>query len=312
MQARERVACRSGQSWARRTGWRHRIGEKQRVALRPRCARIGDDRTKRRYRGSRQDCDGSGISRDPSFTTALSRDSAGKVPTQLRDSLLADAAPTEILPRIEIATRTELGGSYWLLRGGVAKQVKRTLAGSESYRSTHDLRQAAQEALAAITDSQLVPVLLADDTDRLMRVADDPEQAERLFRGFFGEVLREIAEQLECGLVLAIHNDYLRHEQYEGFTTGRIVTKYIPPLTESCQLAQIISRRGEFLATPARCEDLLTSEGLERLTLIHNEGRDGGLRATLSIFHQALTLAAKDGSGRVDERHIHDAASASP
>ncbi|HEV3323383.1 MAG TPA: hypothetical protein VG147_14460 [Solirubrobacteraceae bacterium] len=238
----------------------------------------------------------------------LSRaNSAGRITRKLREDLLADTTPTINPPRTEILTRGELGGAFWLLRGGVAKQVTRTLAGSESYRSTHDLRQAAREALAAITDSKLVPVLLADDTDRLLRVADNPEEAEQLFRGFFGEVLREIAEQLECGLILAIHDSYLAHKDFQGFTTGRIVTKHIPRLTESGQLAQIISRRAGFLAKPAHCEDLLTQDGLERLTTIHCEGRDGELRATLSIFYQALALACQDGSEQVEEHHIRAA-----
>lgn len=232
---------------------------------------------------------------------------ASKVPRKLRESLLANATPTIMPPRTEISTRGELGGAFWLLRGGVAKQVTRTLAGSESYRSTHDLRQAAKEALAAITDSELVPVLLADDTDRLLRVANNHEQGEQLFRGFFGEVLREIAEQLECGLILAIHDSYLSRKDFQGFTTGRIVTKHIPQLTEPGQLAQIISRRAGFLAIPACCEDLLTQDGLEQLTAIHCERRDGELRATLSIFHQALVLACKDGSEQVDEHHIRAA-----
>jgi Cdc6-like AAA superfamily ATPase len=231
---------------------------------------------------------------------------AGRIPRKLREDLLADATPTLMPPRTEISTRGELGGAFWLLRGGVAKQVTRTLAGRESYRSTHDLRQAAKEALAAITGSELVPVLLADDTDRLLRVAG-PEQAEQLFRGFFGEVLREISEQLECGLILAIHDSYLTHKDFQGFTTGRIVTRCIPRLTESGQLAQIISRRAEFLAKPTHCEDLLTQDGLDRLTAIHCEGRDGELRTTLSIFHQALALACKDGSEQVDEHHIRAA-----
>jgi hypothetical protein len=30
----------------------------------------------------------------------------------------------------------------------------------------------------------------------------------------------------------------------------------------------------------------------------------GGLRATLSVFHQALGLAIRDGSEHIDDRHI--------
>jgi hypothetical protein len=234
---------------------------------------------------------------------------ATKLSDELRERMLASAAPTEALPRIEIRTRGELGGALWLLNGGVAREVTRTLGEAESYRSTRyrstqDLRQAARDALEAISANDVVPVLLADDTDRLLAVANDPAQADALFRGFFGEVLREIAEQLECGLVIAIHDKYREREDYAGFTAGRITTKEIPSLTEPGQLAQIIDRRGEFIDPPTRWDELLTQAALDRLTAIHTAERAGGLRATLSVFHQALGLAVSDGSDCIDERHI--------
>jgi hypothetical protein len=229
---------------------------------------------------------------------------ATRLSDELRERLLASAAPTEALPRIEIGTRAELGGALWLLNGGVAREVTRTLGGTESYRSTQDLRQAARDALDAISANDVVPVLLADDTDRLLAVADDAAQADALFRGFFGEVLREIAEQLECGLVIAIHDKYRDRADYAEFTAGRITTKEIPSLTEPGQLAQIIDRRGEFVDPPTRWDELLTQAALDRLTAIHTAGPAGGLRATLSVFHQALGLAVSDGSDCIDERHI--------
>jgi hypothetical protein len=230
---------------------------------------------------------------------------AASLPTELRERLLADAAPTETQPRADIATSAQLGGSLWLLNGSVARDVTRTLGGGESYRSTQDLRQAARDALAAITANDVVPVLLADDTDRLLAIANDPQQQDELFRGFFGEVLREISEQLECGLVIAIHDKYRERTDYAELTAGRFTAMQIPTLTEPQQLAQIIDRRGEFIDPPARCDELITSDGLARLTAIHIEGHDGSLRATLSVFHQALGYAASDGTAeRIDERHI--------
>jgi hypothetical protein len=103
---------------------------------------------------------------------------ASRLSGEVRERLLAGSSPTEALPRTEIRTRAELGGALWLLNGGVAREVTRTLGGSESYRSTHDLRQAARDALDAISASD-VPVLLADDTDRLLAIAGDDARATR-------------------------------------------------------------------------------------------------------------------------------------
>jgi hypothetical protein len=115
---------------------------------------------------------------------------------------------------------------------------------------------------------------------------------------------REIAEQLECGLVIAIHDRYREREDYAGFTAGRIATKEIPRLTEPGQLAQIIDRRGEFADPAVTCGELLTEAGLRRLPAIHMSERVGGLRATLGVFHQALGLAISDASESIDERHV--------
>jgi hypothetical protein len=235
----------------------------------------------------------------------LSRASAAnRISDETRERLLASSTPTEPLPRSEIRTSAELGGALWLLNGGVAREITRTLGAGESYRSTQDLRRAAREALEAISTSDVVPVLLADDTDRLLAVAGDPAQGDVLFGGFFGEVLREIAEQLECGLVIAIHDRYRERDDYSRFTAGRITTKEIPRLTEPGQLAQIVDRRGEFANPAVTCQELLTEAGLHRLTAIHRSEPAGGLRATLGIFHQALGLAISDASESVDERHI--------
>ncbi len=135
-------------------------------------------------------------------------------------------------------------------------------------------------------------------------MAGDNGQGDALFRGFFGEVLREIAEQLECGLVIAVHDRYRDREDYAGFTAGRITTKEIPRLTEPGQLAQIIDRRGEFADPPVASGELLSEAGLHRLMAIHMSERAGGLRATLGVFHQALGLAISDASDSVGERHI--------
>ena len=93
-------------------------------------------------------------------------------------------------------------------------------------------------------------------------------------------------------------------DDYAGFTAGRITTKEIRPLTEPGQLAQIIDRRGEFVDPPARWDELLTRAALDRLNAVHTAGPVGGLRATLSVFHQALGLAVSDGSDCIDEQHI--------
>jgi hypothetical protein len=160
--------------------------------------------------------------------------------------------------------------------------------------STQDLRDAARDTLAAVSAHGRIPVIVADDTDRLLRVPTDPEKRERLFHGFFGEVLVEIADHLECGLLISVHEEYRARSEYRTYTQGRLEELHIPPIGTVEQLAAIIDRRASFLTAATSWEDLIDREALAQLVLLQKTSHHGSVRATLAVFKQALTLAAAD------------------
>jgi hypothetical protein len=96
---------------------------------------------------------------------------AGTITRSQRQKLLAAAQPTQPLDRTLISHRAALSGGHWLLRGSIARDVTKTIGGGRTYNTTQALREAAAEALEVVGSHGLVPVLVADDTDRLGRVA---------------------------------------------------------------------------------------------------------------------------------------------
>jgi hypothetical protein len=231
-------------------------------------------------------------------------DRANRITEEQRTKLLAGARPMEGLGTIDTKTGGELGGSYWLITGKLSREVSRTLPLGESYRATEDVRQAARDALSVIAGQDRIPVLVCDDTDRLLRVGAGANEGDALFAGFFGPVLRDLSEHLECGLIVAAHDSYKDHDDYADLTVGLLEDMPIPPLDNADQIAQIVSARVEFVDEGASAAELVSREGLERLAELHSADHARSMRKTLAVLRSSLSLAAGQGADLVERRHI--------
>lgn len=236
-----------------------------------------------------------------------------------RVGALNDKARREVLRRIqgseplgvdEAQLQTQLGGSFWLLKGGLAAEISRTFDHGEAYRPTEDLRDGVREVLAALREHELTPVLVADDTDRLLRVGANPEVSESLFLGFFGEVLREITDQMECGLIVATHDRYVERHDYKELTDGRLRSLSLPILDEPAHFGSLITARVEFIERHASWRDLVEPEAVERLSDLHTQSDQRSIRRTLATLREALVFAAAEGAELCAARHVDGAAAA--
>ncbi len=232
-------------------------------------------------------------------------ETAGKIGGSQRQKLLAAAQPTLPLDRQLISYRAALSGGHWILRGGIAREMTKTIGGGRTYNTTQALREAAAEALDVVGSHGLVPVLVADDTDRLGRVAGNASG--RVLTGFFGEVLRELADNLDCGLLVAIHDDYLSRDDfdYRDLTHGLLENVRMPKLANAEQLAAIVSRRAEFLTPSCSAHDLVATDALQALMRLHRNEHAGSVRRTLGVLAPALKLALDDdATEHVCARHV--------
>lgn len=203
----------------------------------------------------------------------------------------------------------ELGASYWLLSGSLAEDLTTTLPADEVYASTDSIRDAASDALAAISEYGHIPVLVADDTDRLLRMPGT-EMSRRLFEGFFGEVLRMIVETLEAALVVAVHDGYREDGRgYDELVEGRIEHHLaVPEISRPEQLGQLVTGRAQFIEPAATWRDLLTAAALDELLTLHVGAHRRSLRKTLADQKSAFALAIADQADLVNAQHVRAAA----
>ena len=141
----------------------------------------------------------------------------------------------------------------------------------------------------------------------LLRIATDGAAQDQLFRGFFGDVLRELADNLECALLVAAHDEYRTKPGYSEMTDGIIRHLAVPALTKPAQIGAVITARAEFLDEAATWEDLLRGDALELLSVLHLAAHHRSLRLTLTKLREALSSAAADGSELVSAAHIEAA-----
>jgi Cdc6-like AAA superfamily ATPase len=232
---------------------------------------------------------------------------ADKLPNSTRQALLAAAQPSVPLDRRQITTRAQFQGAYWLLRGGVAREVVRQIGGGQAPTATADLRQAASEALAVVAGHELVPVIVADDADQLLAAVEE-QSVDRLIAGFFGEVLRELSENLDCGLLVAVKDGYYEMARFCEATDGILTRVNVPRVTRAEELAKIVEQRAAFLPGPVSASDLIHEQALAALAELHCGTHRHSIRSTLVVLRAALTLAASDGSQLVSAAHVRAAA----
>jgi hypothetical protein len=128
-------------------------------------------------------------------------DAVQRIPAIDREALLEGATRDIRLPAR--TRKLGLGATIkpWILEGNVALDITRTAGGGSLPRSEEAVLDRANDVVSAIKAHGLDPVLVMDDTDRLIGRAS----ADQLIPAFFGTVLRSVVEHLHAGIVVAAH-----------------------------------------------------------------------------------------------------------
>lgn len=174
--------------------------------------------------------------------------------------------------------------------------------------ATARITQAAQ-LLDLINADGLVPVIVLDDTDRWLASSWQPDSV-RLRQGFFGRIVRLIADELGAAAVIAVHPDYLTDPAYreaQGFLEP-VVT--VPSLPGPDAVAAMLRRRCELALdgirgrSPATIPDPITPAGVATLYDGYARAGTGNIRRDLMLpATGALALAVDDLADVIDERH---------
>src|SRR5262249_13207968 len=102
----------------------------------------------------------------------------------------------------------------------------------------------AAELLERIRRNGLLPILVIDDSDSWLNVAGVDRRP--LVAAFFGRVVRAIAD-FPCGLVVAVHHDYLAMDGYRQAAGFLETTIRVPSLGDdpAAGIGRILSHRLE-------------------------------------------------------------------
>jgi hypothetical protein len=174
--------------------------------------------------------------------------------------------------------------------------------------AARDVTRQIDELLDLVQSRGLMPVVVLDDTDRILQVVGGDPTGELLDR-FVRRVLPWLAER-NCGRILSVHPSYLsnlawRAARLDG-RVGEEVT--VPLLTEAEHIATILSRRMEVFEVPGELTEIVEAEAVARLFELYAGHAGGTLRQCLTLAQYAVVLARDAGATSVGRVHVEGAA----
>lgn len=228
-------------------------------------------------------------------------DRAGQLPRGLRDDVLRSATKDQQVPVIATKRGGGISVPAWLLAGNLARDVTRTAGGGSLPRSEQEMLELANTVVGVIESHDLFPVLVMDDTDRLI----GHHQADDVIPAFFGRTLRAVVDHLRVGLVIAVQPHYRARADYKEHASGLIERHIdIPVLGQSDQLARILERRIAGIDPSGSTAEAFTDDALDLLFARYQQMKDPSLRKVLACAHAALTHAEQSVTDRIEASHV--------
>jgi hypothetical protein len=172
-------------------------------------------------------------------------------------------------------------------------------------RSASEIIEQAGRVIDVVAAAELMPIVVVDDSDSWLNVAG-VEDRTHLVNGFFGPVVRMLAEELNAAVVLAVHDSYLALEgfhQAEGFIE---TTVHIPPLPDDGALRSILAKR-VIVHTDSPVEEAISDDAIHKVFNHHAGPASGNLRKTLLLCHTSLQAAYGDGADIISAGHVDTA-----
>ena len=247
----------------------------------------------------------SGLAAIPTPVTGLEQDQVAEPVHVVRHLVGTVQRLARTPPRAAVRLKhVEVTAGLPWLEAGVAAEID-----EQAREVPSDLAGAAevlQQLLDTIAGDDLVPVVVFDDTDRWRAGFgfDDPVS---LRESFFNRTLRWMAEQIECGVVVAAHDSYLADGGRFDAVSDHVT---IPGVGTLGHLTRLLNHRlraaGLFDAT---VPDIMDGEALKTLYDVYGDRAERSLRTSLSILRQASQEALDAGLEHVN-RHVLLAAAA--
>jgi hypothetical protein len=206
-----------------------------------------------------------------------------------REAILRGSGDQMSRPGREITKKAGIGLPDWMLKGELAREVTDYMESIDQPRSTTTIVEALEYLIGLIAHHGLQPVFVIDDSDAWLNIEGVRDRSS-LVNEFFGRVLRMMAE-LPCGLVVAVHNDYLGtpgYRQAEGFLEQRI---NIPELPDGATIAALLDHRIQSCDEAATHHDVFDDPAVDALFSYYQGAGSRSLRKVLQTAQTALSIA---------------------
>jgi hypothetical protein len=196
-----------------------------------------------------------------------------------------------------------VGLPLWLANVEFARQVQATGEDYESRGSGADAVEHLKRLLVLFASHDLAAVFVFDDSDTL-RIPDLDRTA--VANAFFLRTVRTMAKELDAGLVLAVHDDYLElagYRQAAGLLSGEI---HIPRLLDPRTSIETLLRDRLAVSDVAHpIEEVLEPDATGHLAK-HYEG-EKTIRDVLRVAQRSLQHALSDGLDLVTAQVVEQA-----
>jgi energy-coupling factor transporter ATP-binding protein EcfA2 len=168
---------------------------------------------------------------------------------------------------------------------GSASEFERTIGAGDVVRQ-------AQRMIELFRARQLEPFLVFDDTDGWLRLRGQEQEAAELVSAFFTRNVRMLAKELDCGFVVAVHEEYLANPGYQQ-TAGLLTHIEIPRLQDPvAAITQILQRRLDYHELDVQVSDIIEAPALDYLGFDYDDVPD--LRRIFATASRAVAKALED------------------
>jgi hypothetical protein len=160
-----------------------------------------------------------------------------------------------------------------------------------------DVVMAMRRLVAMFRARGLEPFLVFDDTDAWLRFPGKEEDARERAEGFFGNNVRMLTRELDCGFALAVHRSYLELPAYQAVADS-LEHIEVPCFAEPAPaIGTILQRRMEIDELGFVVDDAFAPEALEELGSLYEDLPD--LRRIMGIAGLAVRKAHDDGEAEI-------------
>lgn len=217
----------------------------------------------------------------------------GDLPDAVMEGALGSVAPTRSVGPGG-AWSGEVGVSW--LTAGLRTSLERQLPErAELKRSAASARESLATVLATIEGDgrDLMPVLVFDDTDRLLTAGTGRREVAQRFFSTVLPALRDLRAAVAVAAQSSYFGDSGLREHLASVMTDRID---VPRLPSSDAIAKVLASRVRCHAdAAARLDEVITDEAVERLYELYATDFDGALRKVIGRVHPALVDACESG-----------------